>query len=152
MTLDDAIVVLQPQLQHFACKWTRNADTARDLVNDTIVKALVGRASYTEGTNVLAWLLTIMKYHFLEQSRRIRNKREFYSDNVIDDRQIGGGQEEAVDSKIMMKRIEALPAKQRDMMLARLRGDEYLEIAAAFGCPVGSVKSRVHRARRAIDG
>lgn len=154
MTLDDEIVRFLPELRRFANRWTQSNDRGGDLVHDAIVKALAARDSFTEGTNALAWLITIMRNHLFTSKRLFRNSRPHLSwDWSLDERAVEATQEFVVDGKRALERVQTLPDDQKAALYQTALGELYEDIAAASGVAVGTIKSRVHRARKALaDG
>ncbi|RWH31632.1 sigma-70 family RNA polymerase sigma factor [Mesorhizobium sp.] len=147
VTLDEAI--LQPELFRIACRFTHNAEKARDLVNDTIVRALANRDKF-DGGNAMGWLSTIMRNYYVAQRRLLRSTREIYTDELVDTRAVAATQEIAVDIKRALDIIDTLPDKLRGILLSLIDETPQEEIADALGVPVGTIKSRLFRARAAL--
>jgi len=124
-----------------------NRDRADDLTQDTILKAWTHMDSFKEGTNLRAWLFTIMRNSFISQCRR--NAREVEDPNGLkaEARICPPEQEGHVDLQDLQRALTCVPPEQREaLILVGGAGFSYEE-AAANGCPVGTVKSRVNRGR-----
>jgi RNA polymerase sigma-70 factor (ECF subfamily) len=147
-------------LYSFAFKLARSRDDAEDLVSDTYLRAIERWGQFRPGTNMRAWLFTILYHLFVSRRRRI-DAREVYS---LDDPDVPGAAEvvgtsdpegEFYDSFIdaeVVAAIEALPAEYRDaVLLSDVHGRRYAEIAGALGVPEGTVKSRLFRGRRMLQ-
>lgn len=150
MTLDSEIVAGMPVLMRYACKLAGNRVDGEDLVHDTIARALGSREQFTVGTNAMAWLFTIMRNHWIGEKRRLRNRIETLVIDEALDRRVEAQQENVVEIKRVLARIDALPERQRETMLMKLREERDEAIAERFGVPVGTVKSTVFRARSKI--
>ena len=141
---------LLPRLRIYALSLTHNRDHADDLVQETVVKSLVGRQSFRPGTNFAAWLFRIQRNEFISGLRRQRPTVPF--DDVIANKL---SQPPAQDSGLIMreftKAFSRLANCQREaLLLAVLEGWSYEQIAAHSAVSVGTVKSRVSRARTAL--
>lgn len=147
---DQGVQDALPKLRRLAVGMTRNATAAEDLVQDTIVNAYAGRDGFTEGTNLVAWLARIMRNRFISLVRR--RKEEVDIDPVAVFLQ---GPPHSAEDRIMLREasraISRLEHGQREaMLMVSIDGMSYEEVSQALGEPVGTVKSRVSRARRAV--
>lgn len=147
------LVVLIPHLRAFARSLTGDPTAADDLAQDAMMKAWDARASYQMGTNMKAWTFMILR-------------NQFYSDKRRSWRQIQLDQEAAERTLVAVDNPEAplaldelrlamamLPDEQREaLILVGAGGFAYEEAADICGCAVGTVKSRVSRARKALQG
>ncbi|MFN8666186.1 MAG: sigma-70 family RNA polymerase sigma factor [Gemmatimonadaceae bacterium] len=147
-------------LYSFALKLSRSRDDAEDLVSDTMLRAIERWEQYRLGTNIRAWLFTILYHLFVSRKRRI-DAREVLAPDDAD----GSGAFEPVgeadpersfyDSFIdeqVVAAIEALPDEYRSaVMLSDVQGMRYAEIAHLLGVPEGTVKSRLFRGRRILQ-
>lgn len=147
-------------LYSFALKLSRSRDDAEDLVSDTMLRAIERWEQYRLGTNIRAWLFTILYHLFVSRKRRI-DAREVMAPDDSD----GSGAFEPVgeadpersfyDSFIdeqVVAAIEALPDEYRSaVMLSDVQGMRYAEIAHVLGVPEGTVKSRLFRGRRILQ-
>ncbi|MDX2289181.1 MAG: sigma-70 family RNA polymerase sigma factor [Hyphomicrobiaceae bacterium] len=139
---------LIPNLRAFARSLCGSADQADDLVQETLVKAWNSRASFQPGSNLKAWLFTILRNAFLSE----RRKRKW---EVQDVDGIGAGmlcvraaQHGHMDMIDFEKAFATLPADQKEaLLLIGAEGFSYDEAALMCGCALGTMKSRVNRAR-----
>ncbi|PZU64459.1 MAG: RNA polymerase subunit sigma, partial [Rhizobium sp.] len=126
-------------LRAFAISLIRSRDRADDLVQDTIMKAWAKQDSYQPGTNMRAWLVTILRNEFYSQIRK--------SGREVQDTD-GPEQHGSVDLQDFRAALAKLPDDQREaILLIGASGFAYEEAAEICGCPVGTIKSRVSRAR-----
>ena len=156
---DEALVHLDA-LYSFALKLTRSRDEAEDLVSDTVLRALDRWEQYRLGTNIRAWLFTILYHAFVSRKRRV-DAREVQLPEDIDARSayevVGEADPEGrfydsfLDEEIT-RAIDALPEDYRSaVVLSDVQGLRYAEIAEILGIPEGTVKSRLFRGRRILQ-
>ena len=144
----DELVDHLPALRAFALSLTRNGAAADDLVQDTIVKAWTNIEKFQAGTNMRAWLFTILRNTFY--SGRRKAKREVADvDGVFT---AGLAEKPAHDGRLQMadfrRAFEKLPDEQREaLILVGASGFSYEEAAAMCGCAIGTIKSRANRGR-----
>ncbi len=150
-------------LYSFALKLSRARDDAEDLVSDTLLRALERWEQYRLGTNIRAWLFTILYHVFVSRKRRI-DAREVRDGD--DERGTGWATKNAIgesdpesrfyDSFLddeIISAIDALPDEYRmAVVLSDIRELRYAEIAQLLGVPEGTVKSRLFRGRRLLQG
>ncbi|MBL4918899.1 sigma-70 family RNA polymerase sigma factor [Szabonella alba] len=150
-TTADELVEMIPALRIYARNLMRGADEADDLVQETLMKALANVDSFQTGTNLRAWLFTIMRNSFLTRVTKRARERVGSSDcvsgNVIcfprHDAQIAGNR--------LMAAIGRLPQTYREaLVLVFLMGESYQEVARITDCAIGTVKSRINRARNLV--
>ena len=151
-------------LYNYALKISGNSDDAQDLVQETYYKAFRHFDKFQTGTNSKAWMFMILKNSFINDYRK--SKREPYKldyeqiqnfyENVKSDR----AQENNLDKEFfndllddeLTSAIDQLPVKMREVfLLCDLDGNSYEETAELVGCPVGTVRSRLHRARHMLQ-
>ncbi len=144
----DTILLSAPALRAFAVSLCGNADRADDLVQETFVRAIVNIESFEPGTNITAWLITILRNLFFSQYRKQRLDLNYRQNHVSEPRKIHPEQYGKLELQELYGALLKLPKDQRDaLMLVGASGFTCDEAAAACGCAVGTVKSRVHRAR-----
>lgn len=147
-------------LYSFALKLSRARDDAEDLVNDTMLRALERWEQYRLGTNIRAWLFTILYHLFVSRKRRI-DAREVLAPDDADGsaafEPVGESDPEStfydsfIDEQVVAA-IQALPDEYRSaVMLSDVQGMRYAEVATALGVPEGTVKSRLFRGRRILQ-
>jgi RNA polymerase sigma-70 factor (ECF subfamily) len=147
-TFSTQLLALVPSLRAFGMSLIGNRDRADDLTQDTILKAWTHMDSFKEGTNLRAWLFTIMRNSFISQCRR--NAREVQDPDGLkaEARSCPPEQEGHVDLQDLQRALTCVPPEQREaLILVGGAGFSYEEAAAIVGCPVGTVKSRVNRGR-----
>jgi len=139
-------------LRAFAVSLCGTHDKADDLVQDTIVKAWAKQTSYEPGTNMKAWLFTILRNEFYSQMRK-RGREVQDSDNYFTDSlAIHPAQYGSLDLKDFKKALDILPADQREaIILVGASGFSYEEAAEICDCAIGTIKSRVSRARTSLQ-
>jgi RNA polymerase sigma-70 factor (ECF subfamily) len=142
-----AMLAAMPRLRAFAISLCRNADQAEDLVQDTLLRACANITSFTPESNMLAWLCTILKNHFFSQCRRHRRRFESIDDHA-DSVASKPTQIAHAEHNELWAALAKLDAKQREaLILIGASGLSYDETAKVCGCPTGTIKSRVNRAR-----
>ena len=137
-----------PNLRAFAISLAGRHDKADDLVQDTIMKAWGKQESFEAGTNIKAWLFTILRNEFYSQMRKrgreIQDSDGFFTDSMA----VHPAQQGNLDMQDFKKALEKLPDDQREaIILVGASGFAYEEAAEICGCAVGTIKSRVSRAR-----
>lgn len=145
------LVQLRPALYRHARRLCNNADLAEDLVQDTMLRAMDRRSNFTQGTNLKAWTFTILRNIYFAHWHK--EKRLAGWDPRLDDSiTISGGQEEAATLTEIVERMKHMPPAQRDALaLVGVGGCSYDEAAEIGQCAVGTMKSRVSRARAALS-
>ncbi len=141
-----------PSLRAFAMSLAQNADKADDLVQETLVKAWDKQASFQPGTNLKAWVFTILRNEFYSQMRK-RGREVQDSDGLITARlAVHPSQHGSLDLNDFRSALETLPEDQREaIILIGASGFSYEEAAEICGCAVGTIKSRVSRARSRLQ-
>ncbi len=141
-----------PSLRAFAVSLAQNADKADDLVQETLVKAWDKHESFQPGTNLKAWLFTILRNEFYSQMRK-RGREVQDSDGIMTARlAVHPAQQGRLDLEDFRSALEQLPEDQREaIILIGASGFSYEEAAEICGCAVGTIKSRVSRARARLQ-
>jgi RNA polymerase sigma-70 factor (ECF subfamily) len=145
------LVTLIPQLRAFARSLTGDPTAADDLAQDAMVKAWDARASFEMGTNMKAWTFMILRNQFYSEKRR--SWRQTQLDQEAAERTLVAIDDPSAPVALDELRLglAMLPAEQREaLVLVGAGGFAYEEAASICGCAVGTVKSRVSRARRAL--
>lgn len=145
--LKEEIIALLPSLRGFARSLARNDTEAEDLMQETLVKAIGNIHQFTPGTNLRAWLFTIQRNTFYTAYHRRR--REVPVDTeAMDGLSSQPSQEWSLKLKRVHEALHQLPAEQREaLMLIGGAGLTYEEAAEICNCALGTIKSRVNRAR-----
>ncbi|QPC41501.1 sigma-70 family RNA polymerase sigma factor [Kaustia mangrovi] len=140
-----------PNLRAFAHSLCGNGDEADDLVQETLMRAWANLASFREGTNLRAWLFTILRNAFYSSRRRRRNETSDYDGQAADRLVVLPSQDRHMDLEDFRKALAGIPEEQREaLILIGASGFSYEEAAGICGCAIGTVKSRVSRARRRL--
>ncbi len=143
-------------LKPFAINLTKNNETANDLYQETLYKALANHDKYNSGTNIKAWLFTIMRNIFINDYRRNSKRRTIFDntpeDYLINLRQtsVSNAAESTLRQKEIMKAIEDLPETFKVPFKLYFEGYKYQEISEYLGEPLGTIKSRIHFARKLL--
>jgi RNA polymerase sigma-70 factor (ECF subfamily) len=152
MSLDpsvrDAILATVPSLRAFAISLCGNVDRADDLVQETLLRALANIGSFEPGSNMPAWLFTILRNLFRSEYRKRRREVEdadgIYAQTLKSQPEQSGH----VEFQEFRAALGHLPPDQREaLILVGASGFSYEEAAEICGCAVGTIKSRVNRAR-----
>jgi RNA polymerase sigma-70 factor (ECF subfamily) len=151
-------------LYNYALKISGNSDDAQDLVQETYYKAYRHFDKFESGTNSKAWMFMILKNSFINDYRK--SKREPYKldyeqiqnfyENVKSDRSQTNNLDTEYFNNLfddeLTEAIDRLPTKMREVfLLCDLDGNSYEETAELVGCPIGTVRSRLHRARHLLQ-
>ena len=137
-----------PALRAYAMSLTGNVDKADDLVQETLVRAIANRDSFTLGTNMSAWLFTILGNHFRSVWRKRKREIEDADGHYAETLTTLPDQHDQIELKEFRAAIRNLPADQREaLLLVGGSGFSYEEAATICGCAEGTIKSRLHRAR-----
>jgi len=141
-----------PNLRAFAVSLTHNTDRADDLVQETLVKAWDKHASFQPGTNLKAWLFTILRNEFYSQMRK-RGREVQDTDGIMTARlAVHPSQPGKLDLEDFRSALNMLPEDQREaIILVGASGFSYEEAAEICGCALGTIKSRVNRARQRLQ-
>ncbi|WP_299286057.1 RNA polymerase sigma factor [uncultured Tateyamaria sp.] len=144
----DELVTHLPALRAFALSLTRNRATADDMMQDTVLKAWTNMDKFTPGTNMRAWLFTILRNNFYT-SRRKLNREVADVDNVFSDTlSVKPEHDGRLQMSDFKKALNQLPDEQREaLILVGASGFAYEEAAEMCGVATGTIKSRVNRAR-----
>jgi RNA polymerase sigma factor (sigma-70 family) len=143
-------------LKPFAFTLTHDTDAAKDLCQETIYRALANKDKYNVGTNIKAWMYTIMRNIFINNYRR-KAKQQTIFDNTPNEFLLNQNQTAVVNDAIaginlkeVKRAIYQLPDIFRNPFLLYFDGYKYHEIAAMLGEPLGTIKSRIHFARKLL--
>ncbi len=143
-------------LKPFAGSLTHDTEDAKDLLQETLYRALANKEKYHAGTNIKAWLFTIMRNVFINNYRR-KTKQHTVMDSSSNDYLVNSAKTASLNdalSKLNIKEIQEaifrLPAIFKIPFLFYFDGYRYNEIAEILGEPLGTVKSRIHFARKLL--
>ncbi|MFO1107128.1 MAG: sigma-70 family RNA polymerase sigma factor [Amaricoccus sp.] len=144
------IVALIPALRAFARSLCRNHADADDLVQETLTKAIANLHRFTPGTRLKSWLFTIMRNAFCARLAKDRRRPPAKVDCDEPDAS-ASPQEWRAHFTDFREALRRLPPQQREaLLLVGMLGESYEDAAAICGCAVGTIKSRVNRARAAL--
>ncbi len=147
------LVALIPHLRAFARTLCGDAAAADDLAQDAVLKAWDARASFQTGTNMKAWTFMILRNQFYSEKRRSWRQSQLDQDAAERTLVAADDPEAPVALDELRLALAMLPSEQREaLILVGAGGFAYEEAAEICGCAVGTVKSRVSRARRALQG
>jgi len=163
---DRDVLPLLPSLYGAALRMTRNPADAEDLVQETTLRAFRGFASFQEGTNLKAWLYRILTNSFINTYRKKQREPrtvegpddldEWFLYDRLGSRSVERSAEEDVLEQIpdadVRSALESIPENFRmAVLLADVEGFSYKEIAEIMDVPIGTVMSRLHRGRKALE-
>jgi RNA polymerase sigma-70 factor (ECF subfamily) len=144
----DTMLAAVPGLRAFAISLCGNVDRADDLVQETLLRAWANLSSFQPGTNMAAWLFTILRNLFRSEYRKRRREVEDADGSYAETLTTLPDQNSRLEINEFRAAIRLLPPDQREsLLLVGAPGFSYEEAAHICGCPVGTVKSRVNRAR-----
>jgi RNA polymerase sigma-70 factor (ECF subfamily) len=152
MRIDDSlrqeIMGAVPGLRAFAISLCGNVDRADDLVQEALLRALANIHSFQPGTNMSAWLFTILRNHFRSEYRKRRREVEDADGHYAESLTSHPEQHGQLEMTEFREALAKLPEEQREaLILVGASGFSYEEAAEICGCAIGTVKSRVNRAR-----
>jgi RNA polymerase sigma-70 factor, ECF subfamily len=138
-----------PYLRRIVRRWQRDAANAADLVQDTLVRALANGHLWQPGTNMRAWLIVIMRNHFLASLARSSRSSQADATFAAANPDLAP---DGMDARLMLRDVASvlarLPVKQRSaLLLVGVEGQSYEEVAAAMGTSVGAIRCDLARAR-----
>ena len=146
--LKQALLGLIPNLRAFAVSLCGDIERADDLVQESLLKAWNHLDSFQEGTNLRAWLFTILRNTYFSECRRRRREVEDRDGTKAAELAVHPDQQGHLDMQDFRRALNILPPDQREaLVLVGAAGFSYEEAAAISACAVGTIKSRVNRAR-----
>lgn len=152
-TVRAELIAMLPRLQRFARSLTRSRPAAEDLVQTTCVKALANASSWAPGTRFDAWAYQIMRNQWIDSVRK--SKGEGATEPLDEGQEIAGSGEQQIIAHVelgfLQRVIEDLPVEQKEVLLLVCVDDlSYADAAEIVGVPVGTIMSRLARARRQL--
>jgi RNA polymerase sigma factor (sigma-70 family) len=145
------VVALIPALRAFAMSFCRDATEADDLVQETLLKGIANIHRFEPGTRMKSWLFTIMRNTHYTRAKVRARERPGAETCVSAQPMSMPSQEWSIRGREVVRAVHSLPAQQREVLvLIAVLGMSYVEAAEVCGCAVGTVKSRLSRARHEL--
>lgn len=141
------------KLKRFAYKLTQNIHDAEDLLHSTIVKAIDKKNMFKPGTNLFSWVSKIMYNMFVSLYRRkTKFETQYDPESYIEREKVEASQETKSELKQVQRAMKTLPKDHRQVLnMICVRGDKYTEVAKKLKVPIGTVRSRLSRAREGLN-
>jgi RNA polymerase sigma-70 factor, ECF subfamily len=150
-TVRATMLAAVPSLRAFAISLCGNVDRADDLVQEALLRAWANLESFEPGTNMSAWLFTILRNVFRSEYRKRRREVEDADGSYAESLTSLPSQASHLEMDEFRKALDVLPSEQREsLILVGASGFSYEEAAHICGCAIGTIKSRVNRARRRL--
>ncbi len=149
------VLVHSTALMQYAYKFTKNEEDAEDLVQNTLVKVFRNPTKFQNGTNILGWVYTIMRNTFINECRRNSLLQKYVTNNKstqgLDTSSVSNnGERNFVKTEIEVA-LNSLPEKYYQAFMMHFEGYKYHEIAEYLNIPEGTVKTRIHMARKTLQ-
>ena len=150
-SIENDLIACLPDLRAYARSLTRNRHDADDLVQDTVVRIMNSADRFQPGTNFKAWAFTILRNRFLNEFVAKRKQTKELDEAGLEQIPTSARQEEGLEVADFQRVFHMLPEDHRSILsLVAGSGMAYEDVAKVLDCAVGTVKSRVHRARLAL--
>lgn len=144
----DDILSFIPALRAYARALCKSAQNAEDLVQDTLLRGIEKADQYTPGTNMRAWLFTIMRNIFFNNCKKEARERTGASECASLVPQVKASQEWHMSAIELHAALNDMPVHYREaIILVGALGESYIDAARIMKCEIGTIKSRVYRAR-----
>ncbi len=150
-TVHLAIEAQLPALSRFAQRLVRSASDREDLVQETVMRALRSSHQFRPNTQLRSWLFTIMRNTFNTEYRRRCREPVGLDDGHVERMSIAAPQEWAVRRGELRSALGRIPPRTRRTLLLVAMGVSYIDAARLCACEIGTVKSRVNRARKMLE-
>jgi RNA polymerase sigma-70 factor (ECF subfamily) len=145
-----AIAAEIPRLRRFARVLARQTDVADDLVQETLLRAIAARNQFQEGTNLRAWLFTILRHARAAAVRRAARSPMVHPE-ILPDAPVSGGQEERQSMHdVANAYVRLSPIHREALWVVVVEGLDYADAARVLGVPAGTLRSRLSRAREQL--
>lgn len=147
----EELISLMPNLRGFAMSLCRNRSLADDMMQDTIVKAWAKIDTFEPGSNMKAWLFTILRNTYYTRHQKMKREVSDKDGAFTDTLSVKPDHDGRLQMRDFKTAFETLPDEQREaLMLVGAQGFSYEEAAGTVGVAIGTIKSRVNRARAAL--
>lgn len=147
-----ALVETIPRLRAFARSITGDRDRADDLVQETLAKAIANKDQFTDGNDPTAWLITILRNQYYSEGRKSGREVSDPDGDYAASLEAGPHQNSTLELQEFLSALQVLPDDQREaLILVGASGYSYEEAADLLGVKIGTVKSRVSRARLRLE-
>lgn len=156
LDFNDLLLSNADYLKPFAFTLTRDNESARDLMQETMYRALANKEKYNSGTNIKAWMYTIMRNIFINDYRKKSRQQTIFdstpNDFLLDHNQaaVSNSAEISLTLKDIRASIHDLPDIFKHPFILYFEGYKYNEIASLLAEPLGTIKSRIHFARKLL--
>ncbi|MFS8055658.1 sigma-70 family RNA polymerase sigma factor [Rhizobium sp. BR 317] len=144
------VVLLLPALRNFARRFVSSPTDVDDLAQETVWKILRHSEKFTPGTSLKSWAFTIMRNTYMTEYKRRKRLEIRANDDVVFEVPMECRQQKCIYAIEVGKALDRLPKYQRDALLMIVEGVSYEAAAERCGCEIGTIKSRVSRARNAL--
>src|SRR5262252_1052062 len=149
--VEEEVLACLPHLRAFARSLTGDRDRADDLVQDAVLRALAANEQFTPGTNFKAWIFTILRNLYYNEGRKDHSRNVPFDEATVTEHAIPATQESALEFCDFRRAFWQLGEDHREvLMLVGASGLSYEEAAKVCNCAVGTIKSRVSRARQEL--
>ncbi len=147
----EGLVETIPALRAFARSLCGKRDVADDLVQETMMKGWQSRERFQPGTNLKAWLFAILRNEFYSSYRRAKTVANYAAMESTKPEGVDADQYAKLDLTDLMRAFDQLAPEQREALILTVGEFSYEEAAAICGCAVGTIKSRISRARKQLE-
>ena len=152
MFMQNELISEMPKLRKFAGKLTRNATEAEDLLQSTLLRALEKKSYFETGTDLFKWSSKIMYNIFVTDYRRkTKFETQYDPEFHIENRSVDADQHTKLEVKMLSEAMNKMSAEHKEILvLVCIKGMQYQEVADMLAIPVGTVRSRLSRARNQL--
>ena len=147
----DGLVEMIPALRAFARSLCGHREMADDLAQEALAKAWQARDRFQPGTNLKAWLFVILRNEFYSNHRRSKTVADYAAANAHNGEGVDAEQHAKLDLTDLMRAFNLLAPEQKEALMLTASDFSYEEAAAICGCALGTIKSRVARARKQLQ-
>jgi RNA polymerase sigma-70 factor (ECF subfamily) len=145
------LIEVIPALRAFARSLCGKRDVADDLVQETLMKAWQSRDRFQAGTNLKAWIFVILRNEFYSTLRRAKTVTKYVDTESLKPEGVEAGQDAQMNLTDLMRAFNELAPEQKEALILIVGDFSYEEAASICGCAVGTIKSRVSRARKNLE-